>query len=174
MKRILPILLIATVLLAVTGCAGMPPELAAGGPYLAISPAQAGGGDYNGKRVRWGGAIVQALPQGQQTCFEVTGLALSRLGEPLDSDTSTGRFMACAAGFYDPAIYAAGRFVTFTGQLDGLADQVIGNRVFAFPRLQADTVYLWPRRDEVIYVPYPVYDHPYYDYYPYPPYPRRR
>ena len=165
MSHMLPgaLLLIST--LALSGCESMPVELAAGGPYLNIMPAQAHSGEYEQQRVRWGGVVVQTLPQGQRTCFEMTGLALDSRGEPLDSDTSTGRFLACAADFFDPAIYSAGRYVTFTVHIQGSAPHKIGSQTYVFPKLEADQVYLWPKRSEVIYVPFPTYRYPYYDRY---------
>jgi outer membrane lipoprotein len=158
--------------LTLAGCATMPPELLAGGPYAAIQPGQVKDGKQDQQRVRWGGAIIQTLPQGQQTCFEMSGLSLDSRGEPWDTDASTGRFQACAKGFFDPAIFSSGRFVTFTGHIDGTAPHKIANQVYEFPKLEADQVYLWPKRRDVIYVPYPSYDYPYYD--PYWPYERRR
>lgn len=166
MRCSVPFILTFIAAFTLYGCATMPPELAAGGPYAGITPAQALQGGAERQRVRWGGAVVQARPQGEQTCFEVVGLELDARGEPLDSDTSTGRFLACARGFYDPAIYNEGRYVTFTGRLEGAAPQQIGERSFQFPKLQADQVYLWPKRREVRYVPYPVpYWDPFYDPY---------
>lgn len=144
----------------------MPPELAGGGPYAELTPLQVLENPADGQQVRWGGAIVQALPRGESTCFEMTGLALDSRGEPLDSDRSTGRFLACSPGFFDPAIYDEGRMVTFTGRLQGTAPQRIGEQEYRFPRLEADQVYLWPKHSEVIYVPYPApYWGPYYDPY---------
>ncbi|MDT8404777.1 Slp/YeaY family lipoprotein [Sulfuriflexus sp.] len=159
--------------LALGACASMPAELAAGGPYLQIAPAQAQGGEYEQQRVRWGGSLIQTLPQGQRTCFEVAGLSLDKWGEPLESDISTGRFTACAEGFYEPAIYSPGRHVTFTGRIQGRATQQISERRFEFPKLEADRVYLWPKRSEMIYVPYSTYWHPYGDpyYWNYPRWP---
>jgi outer membrane lipoprotein len=151
--------------LALGACETMPPELAAGGPYLDISPAQARSSDYEQQRVRWGGAIIQTLPQGQRTCFEMAGLALDSVGEPLASDVSTGRFTACADGFYEPAIYSTGRHLTFTGRIQGRARHTIGNHTFEFPKLEAGRVYLWPKRSEVIYVPYSAHWYPYDDFY---------
>lgn len=168
---LLPVVPAAVLLLS--GCVSMPPELAAGGPYRDITPAEARAGEFDGERVRWGGAVVQAVPQGGMTCFDMVGLPLDRRGEPLDSDRSSGRFQACAEGFFDPAIHSSGRHVTFTGRIEGVATQRIGEQVFSFPRLQADQVHLWPKRREVQYVPYPApyYWDPFYD--PYWHYPRR-
>lgn len=166
MYRFLPFLLLSATLL-MNGCVSMPPELAAGGPYRDITPAEAAAGQYEGERVRWGGALVQAVPQDGMTCFDMVGLTLDRRGEPLDSDTSTGRFQACVEGFHDPAIYSNGRYATFTGRIEGSASRKIGEETFSFPRLQADRVHLWPKRREVRYVPYPApyYWDPFYDPY---------
>ena len=156
-RYLFPLLMGASLLLS--GCVSMPPELAAGGPYLDITPAEAAAGQFEGERVRWGGSLVQAVPQDGMTCFDMVGLTLDRRGEPLDSDHSTGRFQACVDGFHDPAIYSSGRHVTFTGRIAGHATRRIGEESFRFPRLRADQVHLWPKRREVRYVPYPA---PYY------------
>lgn len=151
-------------------CTSMPPQLAVGGPFVDITPAQALRVTHEGVRVRWGGALIQTRPEGARSCFEVMGLKLDRQGEPLESDVSTGRFLACADGFFDPAIYSQGRHVTFTGVIRGEAPQRIGEAEYRFPRLEAAQVYLWPKRSNVIYVPYPMPSWgPYYDpfYWPY-------
>lgn len=161
MRHTLPNIILLMGTLTLSACATtMPPELTVGGPYADIKPAQALSGEYEQRRVRWGGAVIQTLPQKQRTCFEMSGLALDSSGEPWDSDVSTGRFMACAEGFFDPAIYSTGRYVTFTGRIEGTAPHKIGNQVYEFSKLEADRVYLWPKRREVIYVPYPLYDPP--------------
>lgn len=166
MQRLFLPLLLGSVLL-LGGCVGMPPELAAGGPYRDISPAEASSGEFDGERVRWGGAVVQAVPQDGMTCFDMVGLPLDQRGEPFESDNSSGRFQACIEGFFDPAIYSNGRHATFTGRIDGSVAQRIGEAEFQLPRLRADRVHLWPRRREVQYVPYPApyYWDPFYDPY---------
>jgi outer membrane lipoprotein len=161
--------LVLVTTLTLSGCATIPPELAVGGPFLNITPTQALHGEHEGGQVRWGGAVIQTRPKGIRTCFEIMGLTLDRQGEPRSSDTSTGRFLACANGFFEPAIYSQGRYVTFTGRIDGVAPQQIGEAEYLFPKLETEQVYLWPKKSEVIYVPYPVPSWgPYYDpYWPY-------
>jgi outer membrane lipoprotein len=149
-------------LLFLAACATMPESLSRGGPYADITPTQALRGDHQGLPVRWGGVLVQTRPRDPLTCFEVVGLHLDARGEPLESDASSGRFTACAAGFFDPAIYAEGRLLTFTGRIAGIGSQRIGEQEYRVPRLEAGTIYLWPKRREVIYVPYPA---PYWDPY---------
>ena len=94
------------------------------------------------------------------------GLALDKQAEPIESDSSLGRFIACADGFFEPALYTKGRYVTFTGVIDGMEKQKVGDYEYGFPRIRADGVYLWPKRRDVIYVPYPdPFWDPYWPYY---------
>jgi len=163
-------MLLLYAMLALSACAVIPRELAGGGSLAATTPQQAQSGNHDGERVRWGGAIIRTLPQTDQTCFEVMGLSLDSSAAPEANDQSLGRFIACAKGFYDPALYAAGRFVTFVGRIDGVEQQKVGEYLYKFPRLTVDAVHLWPKPPRVIYVPYydPLWD-PFWPYY-YPPY----
>ena len=147
-------------------CATIPDQLTAGGPVVDVTPRQAQTGEHEGERVRWGGVIIEVTPKASRTCFEMMGLALDNQAEPRDSDISLGRFIACADGFFEPALYTKGRYVTFTGFIDGIEKQKVGEYEYGFPRLNADRVYLWPKRRDVIYVPYPdPYWGPYWPYY---------
>lgn len=169
------LILLSMLLAAVGGCASIPKELKSGGPYADVNPQQVQSDDYKGRQVRWGGIIIQTTPQNGKTCFEVLGLPLDRTAEPQRNDHSIGRFIACANSFYDPAIYDDGRAVTFTGTISGIRQQKVGEYMYGFPLLDANTVYLWPKRPSIVYVPYqdPFWD-PFWPYYYYPyPYPYR-
>ena len=72
------------------------------------------------------------------------------------ADASGGRFIACRAGFYDPAIFQVDREVTVTGVVDGFETRRIGEYDYRFPRLAADVIYLWPVRERVDVVHEPV------------------
>ena len=71
------------------------------------------------------------------------------------ADQSQGRFIACRAGFYDPAVFEAGRDVTFIGKIDGYQNTRIGEYDYRLPKLSADVIYLWPEQRQVDVVPYP-------------------
>ena len=152
MKVFLP--LAATLLLA--GCVTAPKALQ--GEFSAIEPGQAARDDRMGDRVRWGGRIVAVEPQATRTCFEVVGVRLGGDGRPLARDQSSGRFLACRAGFYDPAVFAEGREVTFIGRVDGVETTRIGDYDYRLPKMTADVVYLWPEVREVELRPSPFYD----------------
>ena len=120
----------------------------AGGPGSpTISPATSA-------RPRTSSSSAPGLDRGSST--PSTGLDAN--GRPRwAADDTGGRFIACRAGFYDPAIFQADREVTVTGVIDGYETRRIGEYDYRFPRLAADVIYLWPVRDrvDVIHDPMP-------------------
>lgn len=172
--------LLMFVALTLSACVTMPQELQVGEPLAAITPQQAQSGKHDGERVRWGGVIIQTTTRSNQTCFEVMGLSLDSNAQPQANDQSLGRFIACAKGFYEPTLYAAGREVTFVGRVHGTEQQKVGDYDYSFPRLEVEAVHLWPKRSNIVYVPYydPFWDPfwgPYWDpYWPYHYHPYRR
>ncbi|WCE04536.1 Slp family lipoprotein [Pseudoxanthomonas sp. JBR18] len=141
-------------------CATVPKPLQ--GEFPGVTPRDTVAGAQAGAQVRWGGRIVETRPRADSTCFEMISAPLGATGRPLSSspDATDGRFIACRAGFYDPAIFAKGREVTFIGRVDGFENTRIGEYDYRLPRVTADVVYLWPEVKEVQVRPYPG---PYYD-----------
>lgn len=144
-------------------CARPPAALRGEFPPTTVADVQARA--TVGERVRWGGVIVRTTPGAEDTCFEVMSKPLDRRAEPRTVDESYGRFVACVAGFYDPAIYAEDREVTVVGTVEGFVDGQVGERPYRFPKVRTEIVHLWPKREPrpVIY---------YYDPWPFlGPYP---
>ena len=137
-------------LMGLAGCASTPAPLV--GSYAATRPVP--GSTASGELVRWGGTIVETMPDQQQTCFQVLSRSLGGDGRPVraSADVSDARFVACRAGFYDPAVFSAGREVTFVGQTAASQPVKIGEFSYNIPRLDASVVYLWPVRPNVIVV----------------------
>ena len=128
------------------------------GAYAPITPQDAASTDATGTMVRWGGRVVSVEPQAQRTCFQMIATRLQGSGRPSSSSDETGgRFIACRAGFYDPALFEKNREVTFTGRIEGYETRKIGEYEYRFPKLAADVVYLWPERVNVVSDPYPRY-----------------
>ena len=137
-------------------CATQPTPLQ--GEYVEVTPQDAATADVTGQVVRWGGRIVRTEPQNNRTCFEVLSTRLDAYARPYwATDDVGGRFIACRAGFYDPAVFEPNREVTFTGRVEGYDNRKIGGYDYRFPRVAADVVYLWPVRDrvDVLTVPAP-------------------
>ena len=141
---------LASVLLA--ACSTVPQPLQ--GEFNPITPREAAELDSTGAPVRWGGRIVQVEPKENRTCFEIISTRLTANGRPYWAEDDTGgRFIACRAGFYDPAVFEPGRDVTFIGRIDGYQSTKIGDYDYPLPKIAADVVYLWPVQREVEVVP---------------------
>ena len=141
------------------GACAKPPTMLSGGPFAEISVLEAQTRDLAGQRVRWGGSIVVTTPERDATCFEIVSRPLDREARPRRTDQSDGRFLACANGFFDPAVYAAGREATVVGALQTPTVGKIGEYEYRYPRVAAEHVFLWPKREPV---------EPYYVYGPWP------
>jgi len=134
---------------ALAGCATAPTPLQ--GEYSSGSPSV---GYAEGERVRWGGEIISVETRPEATCFQVLSRELSETTRPRQGDTSSGRFLACREGFYDPAVFTEGREITVNGRIAGREVRKIGDYDYPLPRVDADVVYLWPER--------PLFDDRYY------------
>lgn len=138
--------LIPALLLA--GCVSVPKALQ--GEFAPIQPGEAARSGEVGLPVRWGGRVVKVEPLADRSCFEVVGVRLGDGGRPLPRDhQSSGRFLACRTGFYDPEVFLPGREVTIAGRVEGYETRRIGEYDYRYPRLAADVVYLWPERRDV-------------------------
>jgi outer membrane lipoprotein len=144
MKPLVPLACLAVLL---AGCASAPAPLQ--GTFSPILPAEAATRGATGEHVRWGGQLVAVHNEANQSCFEVVGKALGMDGRPQVRDHSEGRFIACRAGFYDPAVFTAGREVTVAGTITGFETRRIDQYDYRYPRVDAEVVYLWPERRDV-------------------------
>lgn len=146
--KLVKLAIAVAVTLLVAGCVTAPKPLQ--GEFSHLSPEQARNAGMTGESVRWGGSIVRVEPAAGSTCIEVLGRELGNTSRPLlKPDESAGRFLACRAGFYDPAIFAEQREVTITGRIEGYEPRRIGEYEYLYPRVAADVIYLWPERREV-------------------------
>lgn len=143
------------------GCASIPAPLA--GDYPEFQPEQANERSV-GARVRWGGEIIETRPQREQTCVEILAKELSSDFRPRAGDLSFGRFLACRDGFHDPAVFTEGRGITVVGTIEGFTEDTIGEFVYRYPRVAAETLYLWDERPD-----YAAYD-PWHSRGPWGPY----
>lgn len=165
--------LVAATTLALGACATVPTPLQ--GQFPPVTPREASSATVAGT-VRWGGQIINVDTRPDQTCFEVLARNLDDSARPITRDPSDGRFIACRNGFYDPEEFKKGRDITIVGQLNGTEKGKVGEFDYTYPRVAADTIYLWPNRplyaDRTYYDPwgpwgYGPYWGPYWGYGPY-------
>jgi len=150
-----------------------PPALRDGGTFADITVAQAQQYELSGQHVRWGGTIVKVTPHENQTCLEIVSRPLDDEARPIATDETFGRFLACSSGFYDPEVYREGRKVTIVGTLESSVVGKIGELSYHYPKVAAETVYLWPKLPpRYIYQPIdPFWSPYYYGPWPYGPWP---
>ena len=148
---------IGLALIALLAACATPPPAAIQGTFSTLTPQQALAQAATGQTVRWGGEII-ARP-------------LDSTARPILGDNAQqGRFIACRQGFYDPEVYAKGRELTVAGRLQSPTQRKIGEYEYRYPRVEIDTLQLWPLRVRAYdYPPYyydpfysPFYD-PFYD-----------
>ncbi|MGE4070229.1 MAG: Slp family lipoprotein [Lysobacterales bacterium] len=137
-------LLLSSTLVLLSGCASIPEPLR--GEFQASAPAQ---NDGSAQAVRWGGRVIDVLPEAGQTCLEVLGMPLDGSARPRDLDADIGRFRACKSGFLDPAVFISGREITVTGRVDGVVSRQIGDYSYQMPRVSVDALLLWPERPDI-------------------------
>ncbi|HPX19449.1 Outer membrane protein slp [anaerobic digester metagenome] len=121
---------------------------------------------YEGRRVLWGGTILETNPQREGTVIELLERPLGSGCEPRDGDATGGRFLAVSDRFLDPAIYTRGRKVTVVGTIDGVEFMTIGEYEYPYPVVSMTNHVLWPHRGYREYYSYPG-NYPYYTYYPF-------
>lgn len=148
------------------GCATVPEPLR--GEFPAITPQASVNQGVSNQRVRWGGEIVDVTPARDETCFEVLGQNLNGQGRPVEGANSQGRFIACAQGFYDPAVYAEGRDFTVVGTVNTTVTRKVGEYDYRYPQVSVQQVYLWPERQTYAGRPYGGYPHYGYPNYGHP------
>lgn len=159
------------VLLA-SGCATVPEPL--GGEFRQLTPEQSGD-QHVGQRVRWGGSIVDTRPGENETCIEILSRALDDRARPRTGDADHGRFLACRDGFEDPAVFESGRDITVVGGLTGFVEGRIGEFRYIYPRVEAETLFLWGEETPVRYYHDPWFYGPWGPYAHFPwPHPRWR
>jgi outer membrane lipoprotein len=155
---------LATILLTagLAACATVPAPLQ--GQFSTVTPRDAVSAG-NAQGVRWGGEIIKVEPKADTTCFEILARELNASARPVSRDPSSGRFIACHSGFYDPEVFRRGRDLTIVGHVTGTDHHKVGQFDYAYPRVAADAIYLWPKRS--MYANYPYYDPWLYGYGPY-------
>ena len=142
--------------LLASGCATTPAPLS--GDFPGTTPERADDRDV-GQRVRWGGAIVDTRPGKAETCIEILSRQLDDRARPHDGDANQGRFLACREGFEDPAVFESGRDITVIGTLTGFVEGRIGEFRYVYPRVEADTLFLWGEQVPLRYYPGPWWYH---------------
>jgi outer membrane lipoprotein len=97
-----------------------------------------------GQHVRWGGEVADVHLTEHETCFEIIDRPLASNGEPLDTERTDGRFLACTPQFYARALYQ-GKDVTVTGTLEAPEIGKLLELNYRYPRVRIGELQFWPQ-----------------------------
>ena len=165
--------LVPLLLLFLSGCASnIPLEIRQDitDEYIPVKAASANPEQNEGKAVRWGGKIAGVENNANDTWIEIVGKDLNSWGQPLESDSTQGRFIVRIDGFLDPSVYKVDREITVYGRIESSVVRQIDEHPYTYPLIKAQSYYLWSDYQSRHYYYYPYYYHyPFYPYY-YGPY----
>jgi outer membrane lipoprotein len=125
---------------ALAACAQPPSK----GPVKNITPQQVIETNSAGDEVRWGGPILSIAPKQDETCFRMLSYFLGSNGQPHVQDQPQGHFLACAKGYYDPAVYAPRRLMTVVGTVGATQTVKVDNVEHKVASVDVQAVKLWP------------------------------
>jgi len=141
-------LIVALSLSVLAGCAGTPlfdtaqvdmdltPDLALAAPEKNL-----------GKRVLWGGTIIDTRNLADSTQIEVLSYPLNSSFRPQFERKAQARILIIQPGFLEPESYGEGRKITVLGTLQKITSGRIGDAEYRYPVVAADKIKLWTARD---------------------------
>ena len=97
-----------------------------------------------GRQVRWGGEVASVTPTERETCFEVIDRPLAQNGQPIHTEQTAGRFLACTPQFYPRGLYE-GQDVTVAGTLETPAPGQLDSLDHRYPRVAIAALNFWPQ-----------------------------
>lgn len=162
--------ILAVILLA--GCSTLSKEARRGADRkLTIDQVQSSPETYKGRKVIWGGLIIQTENLEEFSQIEVLETELTIEDIPTDGK-SRGRFLIRTPRYIDPDIFRKDKRITVVGTIKGTQAGKIGKMNYAYLVIEPLEMKLFedPRyryRD----MPPPWYFSPYGPYYPYYPWP---
>lgn len=99
---------------------------------------------HTGKRVRWGGNVIQVNRDAAGTAsIQVIERRLDAEGRPIEGSVSDGRFMIKAAAGVDPQFYSRDRLITVAGTIDGAVTAHTGASEKTMPLVRVSEFMLW-------------------------------
>ncbi|NLN60221.1 MAG: Slp/YeaY family lipoprotein [Deltaproteobacteria bacterium] len=158
---------VAVILLTVVACAPFSQEMMREVQKdVAFTDVLAAPDAFTGQSVIWGGVIIETVARADDTLVIVRQANLDFQKQPMNTDTSSGRFMIRYSGFLDPAIYTGDREVTVIGRVAGKEERPVGDFRYTYPVIESREIRLWGKRKPKS--PY-YYDPWYWGPYPYHP-----
>jgi outer membrane lipoprotein len=121
---------------------------------------------YTGRVVVLGGYILEMQNEPDGRVLTIIQAPLDWRERPKSRDLSQGRFFVTTSKFLDPDVYVKGRRLTVGGRVGGIREQSVGGATYRFPVIEAQELYLWPKKTHFVGPCYPCYEPWYGPWYP--------
>jgi outer membrane lipoprotein len=102
-------------------------------------------GTLRGKKVLWGGMIVNSKNLEQGTMLEVLAYPLNDDRRPQVDREPLGRFIVEHASYLETVDYAPGRELTVIGTLTGTKEGKIDETLYTYPAVATEQLHLWAK-----------------------------
>jgi outer membrane lipoprotein len=99
-----------------------------------------------GRRVRWGGVVLQVVDKGDSTDLEVLAYPLRDGGKPRTEAEPLGCLLARTPGHPDPADLPPGSRVTLVGRVAGTVASPAGEAERVCPVVEVELLHRWTAR----------------------------
>jgi outer membrane lipoprotein len=140
-----PALLALLPALLLSACASAPTFNTTGvDPFLTPQSVTTSPQAATGKRVQWGGTIIDTANLQDRTQIEVLAYPLDSKARPQSESSPLGRFFLEQSGFLDPATYKQGRQISAVGTVTGTRTSKVGEASYEQPVVDGMQIYLWP------------------------------
>ena len=124
---------------------------------------------YEGRKVILGGYILEVKNESDASLLTILQAPLDFQNRPHSRDKSRGRFLVRTDKFMDPEIYKKNRKLTVGGRVAGELEQPLGDRMYRYPVIEVEELYLLAEETRQYQVPDPYWGYWVYPWYPYSP-----
>lgn len=147
MRTRLGIALTALLAAVTVGCATVPP-LNTAGVDKGLTPATPSAtlDLARGKRVAWGGIIIDSRNLRDTSQVEVLAYPLDSDGRPETDSKPLGRFLAIKSGYLETLDFSRGRLASFVGTVQPTRAGKVGAAEYRYPVLHIEDSRIWRPR----------------------------
>jgi outer membrane lipoprotein len=138
-------------------------------PPVSFSEILSDPNTHKGRNVILGGYILEVKNESDASLLTILQAPLDFQDRPHSRDKSRGRFLVRADKFMDPEIYKKNRKLTVGGRVAGELEQPLGDRMYRYPVIEVEELYLWAEETRQYQVPDPYWGYWGYPWYPYSP-----
>lgn len=137
--------IIACMALLIAACSSAPANIQHS-PYGDVQLKQVAPAvdSHIGETVRWGGKIIEVKNFQDHSQIQLVQFPLNRIGRPIASEQSQGRFYVTSSDFLDPEIFKVDTMLTVYGKVSDKAMLQVDQKSLTLPVVTVEESHRWP------------------------------